>query len=85
MSGGSTTRRSEGPRRDGEEGNPRFILPGVEGLCNALGAEGTLSISDAFQHDSKQLHWDVATLGHTMLRGEKNRKEKRQGFVNKLS
>lgn len=48
------------------------------GLCNAPGVEGTLSISDVFQHDSKQLHWDVPTLGHTMLEGGRGKKKKKK-------
>jgi len=35
-------------------------------------------ISDAFQHDSKQLHLDVLTLGHMMLQ-KKKKKEKNKG------
>lgn len=66
----------------------------ARGLCNAPGAEGTLSISDAFQHDSKQLHWDVLILEHVTLQKKKiikdpkkykeEKKKERQGFVNKL-
>lgn len=45
-------------------------------LCNAPGVRGTLSISEEFQHDSKQLHWDVLTLGYTMLQPRKKKKKK---------
>lgn len=54
--------------------NPGFI--GLGGLCNAAGQEGTLSISCAFQHHSKQWHWDVPTPGHIILQGGKKKEKK---------